>query len=433
MIWTMLVAPVVLFLLGFPVYFVLLAAATATVLAVMNLPPIVLHQVIYGGVENYALLAVPFFIFAGELMSRCGISERLVVWIQSFVGHIRGSLGMITIFCATLLGAISGSSPATVAATGKTLYGDLLKARYGKSFSLGLIASSGSVAIVIPPSIALILYGASAEQSVPKLFIAGILPGFLISAAMAVYVIFWARRRLPRPAAGGAAMLDAGAGRAEMGFFAASRYASGALAMPLVVLLGIYFGYFSPTEAGGVACLYAIILARYIYRSMTWGQILETASDAAYLTGQVMIIVASASVFSWLMTVQGLPQALVAWVEAAEFSRLAFLLATNILLLVLGCLIDPTSAILVLTPILLPIVLDLGIDPIHFGIIMTVNLSIGMFTPPFGLNLFVAQSVLKAELSEIYRGVVGFFLVQTAALLVITYIPNISLWLVDFI
>jgi C4-dicarboxylate transporter DctM subunit len=402
------------------------------VLAVINLPPIVLHQVIYGGVENYALLAVPFFIFAGELMSRCGISERLVVWIQSFVGHIRGSLGMITIFCATLLGAISGSSPATVAATGKTLYGDLLKARYGKSFSLGLIASSGSVAIVIPPSIALILYGASAEQSVPKLFIAGILPGLLISAAMAVYVIFWARRRLPRPAAGGAAS-EAGAGRAEMGFFAASRYASGALAMPLVVLLGIYFGYFSPTEAGGVACLYAIILARYIYRSMTWGQILETASDAAYLTGQVMIIVASASVFSWLMTVQGLPQALVAWVEAAEFSRLAFLLATNILLLVLGCLIDPTSAILVLTPVLLPIVLDLGIDPIHFGIIMTVNLSIGMFTPPFGLNLFVAQSVLKAELSEIYRGVVGFFLVQTAALLVITYIPNLSLWLVDFI
>ncbi len=431
MIWTLLVLPVLLFMLGFPVFVVLLAAAAATVVVVMDVPPVVIHQIMYGGVENYALLAVPFFIFAGELMSRCGVSERLVVWIQSFIGHIRGSLGLTTIFSSTLLGAVSGSSPATVAATGKTLYGDLLKAGYGRPFSLGLITSSGSVAIVIPPSIAMILYGASAEQSVPKLFIAGILPGCLISLAMAAFVLLWVRRR-----ANAASLEDqdpAEANEASMSFAAATRYASGALAMPLVVLLGIYLGYFSPTEAGGIACLYAMLLARYVYRSLTWREILDAASEAAFLTGQILIIVASAAVFAWLLTVQGVPQALVAWVDQQAFSALTFLLAINAVLLALGCLIDPTSAILVLTPILLPIVLALGIDPIHFGIVMTVNLSIGMFTPPFGLNIFVAQSVLRAELAEIYAGLMGFFLVQVAALLVISYVPPLSLWLVQFI
>ena len=428
MIWTLLLVPLLLFALGAPVYIVLLAAGSLTLLTAMNVPPLVIHQVIYGGVENYALLAIPFFIFAGELMSRCGVSGRLVVWSQTALRRVRGNLGLTTICTSTLLGAVSGSSPATVAATGKTLYGDLVKDGYGRSFSLGLIASSGSVAIVIPPSIAMILYGASAEQSVPKLFIAGILPGLLISAAMAAYVLIWIRRR-------DAAIDREPASRdgQAMGLGRATAYAAGALGMPVLVLMGIYLGLFSPTEAGGVACLYAILLARFAYKSLGWRQILEAASDSALLTGQILIILASAAVFAWVLTVLGIPQALVGWVERAELSPLTFLLAINALLLLLGCVVDPTSAILVLTPILLPIVLDLGIDPIHFGIIMTVNLSIGMFTPPFGLNLFVAQSVMDAELTELYRGVVGFFIVQTLALLAITYIPGLSLWLVDTI
>lgn len=419
MILTLIITPAVLFLLGFPIFIVLLAACTLTVVLVMNVPPLVLHQVMYGGVENYALLAVPFFIFAGELMSRCGVSERLVVWSESFLGRLRGSLALTTISASTLLGAVSGSSPATVAATGRALYGELQAAGYRRSFALGLIASSGSVAIVIPPSIAMILYGAAAEQSVPKLFIAGVFPGLLISLAMALYVLLLLRREALRERP------------LPMGFLRASLYASGALAMPLVVLLGIYLGLFSPTEAGGIACFYAILLARFVYRSLTWGEILDAASAAALLTGQILIILASAAVFSWLLTVQGIPQALVAWVEALQLSPIAFLFVINILLLLLGCLVDPTSAILVLTPILLPMVLQLGIDPIHFGIVMTVNLSIGMFTPPFGLNLFVAQSVMDADLAELFKGVTGFFVVQTLALLVITYWPGLSLWLVD--
>ncbi|MEX0759677.1 MAG: TRAP transporter large permease, partial [Tistlia sp.] len=302
---------------------------------------------------------------------------------------------------------------------------DLLAARYGKRFSLGLIASSGSVAIVIPPSIAMILYGASGEQSITKLFIAGIVPGLLISLAMAAFVVLWVRLRGLGPAGGATEMAAAG----RLGFRGASVHAAGALAMPVLVLAGIYLGWFSPTEAGGVACFYAMLLARYGYRTLSWGGILEAASDAAYLTGQILIIVAAAALFSWCLTVEGVPQALIAWVQQAELSPLVFLLAINAILLLLGCLIDPTSAILVLTPILLPIVLHLGIDPIHFGIVMTVNLSIGMFTPPFGLNLFVAQSVLQADIWDVCRGVLGFFLVQVATLLVITYLPPLSLWL----
>ena len=430
MIWSLVLLPVTLFALGFPVYVVLLAAGSLTVLAAMNVPPLVIHQVMYGGVENYALLAVPFFIFAGELMSRCGVSSRLVVWSRSALRRVRGNLGLTTICTSTILGAVSGSSPATVAATGKTLYGDLVKDGYGRPFSLGLIASSGSVAIVIPPSIAMILYGASAEQSVPKLFIAGILPGLLISLAMAAYVMIWMRRRDAAQAQRTQSSRIDDAADEIMGFGQATLHAAGALGMPIMVLLGIYLGFFSPTEAGGVACLYAILLARFAYKSMSWREILEAASDSAILTGQILIILACAALFSWLLTVLGVPQALVAWVERAELSPLTFLLVINLLLLVLGCVIDPTSAILVLTPILLPIVLDLGIDPIHFGVVMTVNLSIGMFTPPFGLNLFVAQSVMNAELVELYRGVFGFFIVQTLALLAITYVPGLSLWLV---
>ncbi len=423
MIWTLALLPLALFFLGFPVYIVLLSAGAATLVFTMSTPPVVLQQILYGGVENYALLAVPFFIFAGELMSRGGVSDRLVLWVSSFSRRFRGGLGLTTIGTATLMGAVSGSSPATVAATGKALYPDLMRAGYEKRSVLGLIVSSGSVAIVIPPSIAMILYGASAEQSIPKLFMAGLIPGLVISLLMAAYTLLLVHRK---------ADASAEFGEDAPGFLEASWRASGALSLPVLVLAGIYLGFFSPTEAGGIACFYAILLIRYAYRSMTWGEILDAASESAFLSGQILVIVASAAVFSWVLTVQGIPQALIGWVSDAGMTPIVFLLAINVILLVLGCFVDPTSAILVLTPILIPIVQQLGIDPIHFGVVMTVNLSIGMFTPPFGLNIFVAQSVLGAELWDICRGVFGFFFVQVAALLLITYLPGLSLWLVGF-
>ena len=435
MTWSLVVVPALLFVAGLPIYIVLLTGAAATLLLFMNVPPIALHQVMFGGVDNYALLAVPFFIFAGDLMARSGIAESLTRWVLGLVGHLRGSLGLATIGTATLLGAVSGSSPATVAALAQTLYPDLKRSGYGERFSLGLVTSSGSIAIVVPPSIAMILYGATAEQSIPRLFLAGIIPGLLLAAVVAVYIVVYARRRnLRTPAGGEAAATRAEAAASEQrraGTAGATLEAVVALFMPVLVLGGIYLGLFSPTEAGGFACLYVILAARFILRSLGWRAIVDSATQSAYLTAQVLIIVASAGVFSWVLSVQGVPQATLGWIAALDLSPTVFLLAINVFLLLLGCVLDPTSAILVLTPILMPIIQHLGIDPIHFGIIMTVNLSLGMFTPPFGLNIFVTQSILGARLTEIYRGILPFFGVQLIALAAITFVPQLSLLLAE--
>ncbi|MEZ5668306.1 MAG: TRAP transporter large permease [Alphaproteobacteria bacterium] len=420
MTWALLILPVALFALGLPVFAVLLGGAVVAVLVSGgSLQPLTLHQVMFGGINQVALLAVPFFIFAGELMSRAGIADRLIDWVLALTGRTRGSLAMAAVGASTVMGAVSGSSPATVAAVGRVLYPRLKDGAYGRPFSLGLIVSSGSIAIVIPPSIAMILYGASAEQSIPRLFQAGLLPGLLIAACMGAYIL-WRTRR---------------ATAAEGEPFSAGRLvratwrALAALAMPVLVLAGIYSGWFSPTEAGGVACLYAALVGLFVHRALSWRGLCAAAAESAYLTAQILVIVAAAGTFSWVLTVQGVPQGLLAWIVGLDLSPAGFLVAINLALLGIGCLLDPTSAILVLTPILVPILAHLGIDPIHFGIVMTVNLSIGMFTPPFGLNIFVAQSVLDPDLAAIYRGILPFAAIQIAALAVITYIPDLSLLL----
>jgi C4-dicarboxylate transporter DctM subunit len=409
--------PVVLLALGTPVFLVFLAAVAVTFLFVLPTPPLALHQVMFGGLDNYALLAIPFFIFAGELMGTSGIAARLITWVLALVGRLPGSLGVSTVGASAVIGAISGSSVAAVAALGKTLYPKLESAGYGKERSAGLLASSGAIDIVIPPSIAMILYGLAAEQSIPRLFIAGILPGLLIALLMSVFIVAVAIV-LKIPVVG--RFDPAVAWRATKDAFAA-------LLMPVFVLGGIYNGWFSPTEAGGFACLYAILVARFVYRTMGWADIVRAAGNSALLSAQILVIVATAGVVTWVLTTQGVPQAIVAWIEALEMSTFTFLLAVNLVLLVIGCFLDPTSAILVFAPLLVPIAISLGIDPIHFGIIMTVNLAIGMFTPPFGLNIFVAQSVTGLPAHSLYRGVLPFVAVQITALAIITYVPAISL------
>lgn len=419
MTWTLAILPIALLFLGAPVFTVFLAGGVATFAFFLSVPPVALHQVMFGGLENYALLAVPFFIFAGELMGGSGIADRLIAWVLALIGRVPGSLGVATVGACTLIGAISGSSTATVAAVGRTLYPGLLRDGYGQRFSAGLISSSGSIDILIPPSIAMILYGAAAEQSIPKLFAAGVLPGILIAFMMAGFVVIRAIQ-LGIPTSG----------RFKLNTFLSATYSAiPALLMPVFVLAGIYLGWFSPTEAGGFACLYAIVVARFMYRTMSFGQILEAAIRSAMLTAQILVIVATASLFSWILTVNGIPQAITQAITNLNLSAWAFLLCVNVLLLLVGCILDPTSAILILTPLLMPIVKTVGVDPIHFGIVMTANVAIGMFTPPFGLNIFVAQSMLGVPLSTIYRGVLPFAAVQISALVIITYWPDLSLFL----
>ena len=421
--WVMGIVPVILLLLGFPIFVILLATAAIVLLIFAPVPPMAVHINMFGSVDKFALMAVPFFIFAGEIMGHGGISKRIVAWVLSIIGGVRGSLALTTVGTCTVFGAISGSSPATVAAVGRLLYGPLRNAGYNEKFSSGLLASSGAIAIVIPPSISMILYGASAEQSVALLFVAGVIPGIVMAALMALYIYAYALRTGIREAAGFSLAQ----------FFKASKEGVWALGTPFIILGGIYAGIFSPTESAGIACVYAIIVTRFIYGDITWKGIWEVSVDSMYLTAQVLIIVAAAGVFSQLLTISGIPQDAVASIQEMNLEPWMVLMVINVFLLFVGCLLDPGSAILVLTPLLAPIAMAIGVDLIHFGIIMTVNLAIGMFTPPFGLNIFVTQALFKAPLTSIYPGLIPFIIVNLIALMIITYIPELSMFLTRYI
>jgi C4-dicarboxylate transporter, DctM subunit len=332
---------------------------------------------------------------------------------------MRGSLGLATVMSCELFGTMSGSSPATVAAIGRLMYPALLQSHYDEKFALGLITSTGAIATVIPPSILMIVYGASAEVSVAKLFLGGFLPGILIGLFMTAYIIWYASRHplTTTPRFNWSA------------FAAASMDALGALGVPLVILGGIYSGVFTPTEAAGIAGVYGILVSALVYRDVGWRGIWDVAVNSGIVTAQLMIIVAGSAVFTWYLTVSGVPQVITAGIQSLHAPRWALLLAINVFLIIVGGLIDPTSATLVLTPLLLPIVKAVGVDPVHFGIILTVNLSMGMFTPPFALNIFMVQALFGAPTSKIYPGLVPFIAIQILALMCITYIPEISLLL----
>lgn len=420
MIYAMVVLPVVLMLMGLPIFTVLMSAAIVALIYIMDLPLGLIQTELFGSVDNYNLIAVPFFIYAGAIMTQGGISSRLVEWVLSLMGGVRGALGLTTVGASTVFGAISGSSPATVAAIGGMIYPSLREKGYPPRVASGLIAASGAIASIIPPSIAMILYGVAAEESIRNLFIGGILPGLLIAALMAAYIYFTARRLGIKEG-----------GTFSIGHVAKTTRRGGwALGMPLIILGGIYSGVFSPTEAAGVSCLYAAIVATLVYRDLSLAGLWKVTIESIVLTAQVLIIVGAATIFSRLLTISGVPQDIVAWIQAMQLSPIMVMLAINVLLLIVGCVIDPVSAILVLTPILKPIIVAAGIDPVHFGIIMTVNFSIGMFTPPFGLNIFVAQAMFKVPLAELYRGLMPLIGVNLLGLAIITAWPDLSLVLV---
>ena len=411
------VLPILLLLAGFPIYLVLLTASTVALAFFMNVSPSVVHQNLFGAIDAFALLAVPFFIYAGELMGRGSVAQRLVDVVQSGVGNVRGSLGVTTVGTSAIFGAISGVSAATVATIGRIMVPAMRREKYPEHFSAGLITAVGAIDIIIPPSVPMIVYGVAAQESVPRLYAAGIFPGLLIGAMLAAYVVWYARR----------AGIPGGPPFALATFLRALGRGAWALGAPVIILGGIYGGLFSPTEAAAVACVYAALVTRLVYREVTWKEILDAAGTTVFFTAQILIVVACASVFAWLLTVNQVPAALVKWIDGMALSPWMILLALNVLLLVVGCFIDPLSAILILTPLLVPVITAAGINPIHFGIVLTVNLAIGLFHPPFGINIFVAQSVLNLKLAVIYRGIVPFLFIYLVALAIITYVPAISL------
>jgi C4-dicarboxylate transporter DctM subunit len=421
--WVMALLPLGLLLAGFPFFLILLATAATVFVLFAGVPTTALHQVMFASLDKYALLAVPFFVFAGDLLGRGGVSRRLVRWVLSMIGGVRGSLPFTVLGTTVVFSAISGSTAAAVAAVGGLTYRRLREAGYDERFATGLLVAGAAIDNLIPPSIGMILYGIASDTSIVKLFAAGVVPGFVLAAFYAAYIYYYV------------------AGKGERGgapfelreFAAATRDGIWAIAAPVAILGGIYTGVFSPTEAAGVACVYAIVVVAFVYREAGAREIFRTASRSMYLTAQIFVIVAVAGVYSWLLTISGAAQAATDYVGALGLPPWAVLLAINVLLLAVGMFIDTVSSILVLTPLLLPIAKAAGVDPVHFGVILVMNLSIGTFTPPFGLNIFVGQAVFKAPLSSIYPGVLPFIGFAVAALAVVTYVPQLSLWILRFL
>ena len=415
----MTLVPIVLLFLGFPIFVVLLATAAIAIVIFYSIPLTVLHQVMFGSLDSAALLAVPFFIFAGEIMAAGGISGRLVAWAKSLFGRSKASLPITTVATCVVFGAISGSSAATVAAVGRITFRPMLDAGYDRRFATGLLTASGLIDNMIPPSIAMILYAIVAEQSLVRIFTAGFVPGLLFALAFVAYVLLksWGSAIDPPEPFRWTRL-----GRETLN-------AAWALGMPVIIRGGIYTGVLSANEAGGAACVYAILVAMFVHRDVGVTQLLDLARRSAYVTSQLMVIVASAGVFSWLLTTSGAAPRLADVFAALDLSSAMLLFIVNVFLLLVGIFFDPAPAILLLTPILLPVVKAAGIDLIHFGIVMTANLSIGCFTPPFGINIFVAQAVFKQPVSVIYRGVMPFIWLSIAVLAVITYVPELSLFL----
>jgi len=354
-------------------------------------------------------------------MAQGGIAKRVVVWVISLIGGVRGSLAVTTVAASELFGAMAHTAVGTVVAVGRMVYPSLRENGYNDRFAVGLIASSGAIAVVIPPSIAMILYSLSAQQSAVALFTAGILPSLLIGFVDAMFVMGYAQiKALPLTAA---ARWDA--------IWASTKEASWSIGTVVVIFGGIYGGIFTPTEAAGVAVIYSLFVTMVVHREVGLRDLWQIIMSSVFLISQILMIVTAAGLYSWLLTTSGIPQQIIATINELHLPAWGLLLSINIALLVMGSFLEPPAAILILTPLLLPLVQAVGVSPIHFGIIMAVNLSIGMYTPPFGLNLFASQAVFETPLGKIYLGVLPFLLLNFATLMVITYVPSISMVLLS--
>ena len=411
------ILPAALLVLGLPIFLVLLVTCLMVVLFISDVPTEAVQTFLFGGLDNFPLLAVPFFIFAGEIMARGGIARRVVVWVVSIVGGVRGSIGVTTVAASELFGAMAHTAIGTVVAVGRMMYPSLKDNGYHERFAMGLIASSGAIAVVIPPSITMILYSVSAQQSAVALFTAGILPSLLIGFVDALYVMLYARiKRVPLTAR---ARWDT--------IWSTTKEASWSIGTVVVIFGGIYGGVFTPTEAAGVAVIYSLFVTMVVHREVGLRDLWGIIQSSVLLISQILMIVTAAGLYTWLLTTSGIPQQIIAEIDALQMPAWALLLLINVVLLIMGSFLEPPAAILILTPVLLPVVQAIGVDPVHFGIIMAVNLSIGMYTPPFGLNLFASQAVFGTKLDDIYRGVLPFLVINFATLLLITYVPAISM------
>ena len=419
---TMLVTMVLCFALTVSVA-VSIGLASILGIQVSNANMLISVKEMFASINKFPLAAIPFFILAGNLMETGGISRRLVEFAKSIVGGVQGGLPMTCVLTCMIFAAVSGSSVATTFAIGAILIPALIKHGYPTSYAAALQATSAELGVIIPPSIPMILYGVSAEVSIGELFIAGFGPGILISLALMAFVWVYCKIK-------GWGKND-GDGRMPLG--RATLQAGWALLMPVIILGGIYGGVFTPTEASAVAVFYALIVGVVIYREIKVKDLYAILRKSAISSAVIMFIIANAGLFAFLITRAGVPDAIGRWLEAVLQSPTMFLLGVNAALFIIGMFIETSAAIIVLAPILAPVAMHFGVDPVHFGLIMVVNLALGMITPPFGVNLFAACTVARISLDKIIRHLLPFVGVILLCLLVITYVPALSLGLRDLV
>ncbi|UFQ97570.1 C4-dicarboxylate TRAP transporter large permease protein DctM [Pseudomonas wenzhouensis] len=369
--------------------------------------------------EHYTLLAIPFFLLSGAFMTTGGVAKRLIDFANACVGHIRGGLAIGAVLACMLFAALSGSSPATVAAVGSIAIAGMVRSGYPQAFGAGIVCNAGTLGILIPPSIVMVVYAAATEQSVGKLFMAGVIPGIMLGLVLMIAIYIVARIK-KLPALPRASFRE---------WLRAAREAFWGLLLMVIILGGIYSGMFTPTEAAAVAAVYAGFVALFVYKDLKIRECPKVLLESGKLTIMLMFIIANAMLFAHVLTTEQIPQTITAWVVDLGLQPWQFLLVVNIVLLVAGAFMEPSAIILILAPILFPIAMQLGIDPIHLGIIMVVNMEIGLITPPVGLNLFVTSAVTGMPLTAVIRAAMPWLMLLLSFLVIITYVPAVSLGL----
>ncbi|MCE8031584.1 TRAP transporter large permease [Billgrantia tianxiuensis] len=410
-------------LLGLPIFAALAFAVFLAIDFFGTTNPVIVPMRMFTGMNNFSLMAIPFFILAAELMRIGGLSNRLIELAKALVGWVPGGLAAATVLSCLLFGAISGSSPATVVAIGSIMFPALVAAGYDKRFAIGLIATAGTLGPIVPPSIALIIYGSVTGTSVGRLFAAGLLPAILIASLLTAYCIVYASfkgySRSPFPSL--------------REIVTAFKSAAWGLGLPVILLGGIYSGIFTPTESAAVACVYGLFVGMVVYRTIGWRELLSTLRNSGLTSATLLLITAGASAFSWLLAITGTPTQLASQVLSLTDQPVQVMALFNLVMLIAGFFLDSASAIIVLSPLLQPIAAQVGVDPVHFGIITLVNFSVGMITPPVGLNLFVAMAISKMSLIEVFKACIPLIVMMFIALIILTYVPWLSTWVPSLI
>ncbi|KGK82214.1 C4-dicarboxylate ABC transporter permease [Desulfosporosinus sp. HMP52] len=410
---------VVFFLLNVPIAISLAMSTIALIVTTETFNLMMIPQRMFAGLNSATLMAIPGYILAGVLMSRGGVSKYLIESLRSWIGHLPGGLSVVTILACMIFAAISGSSPATAAAIGAIMLPAMVEGGYPKRYAMGLIAAAGTLGILIPPSIPLIVYGVTADESIGKLFMAGVVPGLMLGSILVLSAIIYAKKN------------NYGHGRKYSWSerWKASLKAIPAALLPVVILGSIYTGICTPTEAAVVAVFYTLVVSIFIYRELHIKDIRGILRETINTSSMIFLIIAAALVFALYLTNNQIPNQVADWIREANLNIFLFFMVTQLVFFVMGTFLEAVSVILITLPILLPIIKQLGIDPIHFAIVMTVNMELAMITPPVGLNLFVVSSMSKEPLGEVVRGVVPFIILMIAAMFLFVIFPNLSLYI----